>query len=177
MKLSIIVAMSPERVIGIENRLPWSLPSDLRHFKKLTMGHHLLMGRRTYESIGRPLPGRTIIVVTRKQNYAPPGVLVAGSLQQALEKVGREEQELFVAGGAQIYRQTLPQADRLYVTLVDGDFPGDTHFPEIDPSQWILVSEKKRPPDDRNPYSCRFQTFDRKRIGKQKKPIGKSGQI
>ena len=127
------------------------------------MGHHILMGRKTYESIGRPLPGRANIVLTRSKDYAPAGVTVARSLKEALQAVDPSEEELFIIGGSHIYRQTLAQADRLYLTLVEGEFSGDTYFPELDLKSWKLVSEEYRPADDVNPHDCRFQIFDRGR--------------
>ncbi len=117
MRLSIIAAMSANRVIGSNNDLPWRLPADWKHFKSLTMGHHLIMGRKTFESIGQPLPGRTTVVITHQTGFAPTGVLVAHSIDQALQMVV-EDDEVFVAGGAQIYQQMLPQADRLYLTSI-----------------------------------------------------------
>ena len=160
MKISVIVAMSTNRVIGLNNALPWRLSADLKRFKQLTMGHCVLMGRKTYESIGRPLPGRTIIVLTHQEDFAPPSVLVAHSLDQALAMAIGDE--LFIAGGEQIYQQTLPLADRLYLTLIDGEFAGDAYFPAYDESNWQLVSEERHEPTDANPYSYRFLVYERK---------------
>jgi dihydrofolate reductase len=160
MKISIIVAMSTNRVIGLNNALPWRLSADLKRFKQLTMGHCVLMGRNTYESIGRPLPGRTIIVLTHQKDYAPPGVLVAHSLDQALAMASGDE--LFIAGGEQIYQQILPLADRLYLTIIDGEFAGDAYFPAYDESNWQLISEERHDPTDANPYSYRFLVYERK---------------
>lgn len=139
MTLSIIAAMAQDRVIGRDNQLPWRLPADLKRFKQLTMGHTLLMGRKTYESIGRPLPGRTTVVVSRQAGYAPAGVTVAGSVDEALAVATGE---VFIAGGAEIYRQTLARADRLYLTLIDASFPGDTWFPEWNPADWHEVARE-----------------------------------
>jgi dihydrofolate reductase len=160
MKISIIAAMSTNRVIGLNNALPWRLSADLKRFKQLTMGHCVLMGRNTYESIGRPLPGRTIIVLTHQKDYAPPGVLVAHSLDQALAMASGDE--LFIAGGEQIYQQILPLADRLYLTIIDGEFAGDAYFPAYDESNWQLISEERHDPTDANPYSYRFLVYERK---------------
>lgn len=135
MRISIISAMARNRVIGIENRLPWHLPEDLRHFKRLTMGHHIIMGRKTYESIGRPLPGRTTVIVTRDAAYWRTECLVAPSLEEAIRMCG-DDDEVFFVGGAEIYAQALPLADRLYLTEIEADYAGDAWFPEIDPADW-----------------------------------------
>jgi dihydrofolate reductase len=140
MTLSIIAAMAQDRVIGRDNQLPWRLPADLKRFKQLTMGHTLLMGRKTYESIGRPLPGRTTVVVSRQAGYAPEGVIVAASVDEAIARAPGEQ--VFVAGGAEIYRQTLARADRLYLTLIDAPFAGDTWFPAWDPADWQEVARE-----------------------------------
>ena len=131
----LIVAMAKNRVIGINNTLPWHLPADLKHFKALTMGHHIVMGRKTYESIGKPLPGRTSVVVTRNANYAPPGVIVVNSLEAAISACGDDE-EIFVIGGAELYRQSITLADRIYLTEIDADISGDAHFTELDRKLW-----------------------------------------
>jgi dihydrofolate reductase len=161
MTISIIVAMSLNRVIGRDNRLPWKLPADLRRFKRLTMGHCLIMGRKTYESIGRPLPGRTVIVLTRQPDYAPPGVLVAHTLDEALALASGDE--IFVAGGAEIYRQTLPLADRLYLTLIEREIAGDAYFPPLNEADWQLISQEHYDADEANPYPHRFFVYERKR--------------
>lgn len=142
MKLCIVVAMARNRTIGKDNGLPWHLPEDLRHFKALTMGRPLLMGRRTWESIGRPLPGRTSIVVTRDGGYAvPAGVLVETSIDAALARAGAIAardgvEECMVIGGAEIYAACLPRTDRIHLTLIDRDIEGDTWFPALEPAQW-----------------------------------------
>lgn len=136
--ISLIAAVARNRVIGRENRLPWHLPEDLARFKRLTLGKCVIMGRKTYESIGKPLPGRTTIVVTRQEALAfPPGVIVARSPAEALERAHGEE--VMVAGGAEIYAQTLARADRLYLTMVESDLEGDRFFPEIDDAQWTVT--------------------------------------
>lgn len=165
MRLSIIAAMSANRVIGSNNDLPWRLPADWKRFKSLTMGHHLIMGRKTFESIGQPLPGRTTIVITRQTGFAPAGgVLVAHSIDQALQMVTGDN-EVFVAGGAQIYQQMLPRADRLYLTSIHAEFEGDTDFPEFEESDWQLISEENQEPDEKNPYSYSFLVYERKTAG------------
>ncbi len=158
-RMSLIAAMAANRVIGRDNRLPWRLPADLKRFKRLTMGHALIMGRKTFESIGRPLPGRSTIVVTRQTGYAPPGVQVAHSVQEALDLAGGEA---FIAGGAGLFQETLPVADRLYLTLIEKEFEGDTFFPDFDPSGWRLVEEERHEPDAEVPYGYRFQIYDRR---------------
>jgi dihydrofolate reductase len=165
MTLSIIVAMSANRVIGRNNALPWRLKTDLARFQQLTMGHWLLMGRKTFESIGRPLPGRKTVVLSGRSDYAPPGVLVAHSLDEALGLAGLEDpaEEMFVAGGEQVYRQTIGRARRLYLTLVNHDFDGDAHFPEFEESRWALISREDHPADADNPYAFSFLTYDRKK--------------
>ncbi len=135
--IAAIAAMSANRVIGDHDRLPWHLPADLARFKRLTMGGTLLLGRKTYESIGRPLPGRQTVVVSRQPGYAPAGVTVAGSILEALQKAEREN--VWIAGGAEIYRQALDLAARLYLTRIEAEFPGDAFFPELDPRAWHLV--------------------------------------
>ena len=134
-RLSLIVAMAKNRVIGINNTLPWHLPADLKHFKALTMGHHIVMGRKTYESIGKPLPGRTSVVVTRNADYSAPGAVVVNSLAAAIAACANDE-EIFVIGGADIYTQALPLADTLYLTEIQQEVAGDAHFPEIDENVW-----------------------------------------
>jgi len=161
MKLSLIVAMSDNRVIGREGGLPWHLSADLRRFKRLTMGHYLLMGRKTFESIGRPLPGRTSVVITRQSDYqVPEGVLLARSLDEALQMV-RNEDEVFVIGGGEIYEQTLPLAGRLYVTHVHAVVDGDTYFPPFDQDAWQVVEQSRHEPDEKNAYPYSFITLER----------------
>ncbi len=160
MNLSIIAAMDELRVIGWKNRLPWRLPADLQRFKRLTMGHTLLMGRKTFESIGRALPGRSSVVVTRQTNLAPEGVRVAHSLEEALELTTGEQ--VFVTGGAELYQQTLAKSRRLYLTLIQAQFEGDAFFPEIADSLWQLVSEEFHEPDEKNAYPYYFRVYERR---------------
>ncbi|RKH19731.1 dihydrofolate reductase [Corallococcus sp. CA047B] len=156
--LSAIVAMAANRTIGQGNTLPWRLPQDLARFKRLTMGHTLVMGRKTYESIGRPLPGRTTVVLTRQPDWAaPPGVQVARSVDEALEQA-RADTEVFIAGGADLYEQTADRWHRLYLTLIARDFPGDACFPPVDLSAWSLVEEEPHPEAD---LPFRFLTYER----------------
>ncbi|HYE36701.1 dihydrofolate reductase [Methylocaldum sp.] len=134
MKISLIVAMGENRVIGVDNRMPWHLSADLKRFKQITMGKPLIMGRKTHESIGRPLPGRKNIVLTSERQYAAPGCVVVHSLEDALNEADADE--AMVIGGATLYEELLPKADRLYLTLVYGEFAGDTFFPEIECKEW-----------------------------------------
>ncbi|MBI5330115.1 MAG: dihydrofolate reductase [Betaproteobacteria bacterium] len=127
--------MAKNRVIGVRNTLPWRLAEDLRHFKALTMGHHIIMGRKTYESIGRPLPGRTTVIVTRDRHFRIEGCLSAGSINAAL-RVCKGDEEVFFVGGAQMYAQVLPLAHRLYLTELQEEYEGDAWFPEFDRSAW-----------------------------------------
>lgn len=133
--LSIISALARNRTIGIHNTLPWHLPEDLKHFKALTMGHHIVMGRKTYESIGRPLPGRTTVIVTRDPAYQVAGCLTANSIAATIAACG-DDPEVFFVGGAEMYAQVLPRADRLYLTEIQADYAGDAWFPEFDRSAW-----------------------------------------
>ena len=161
MRVSLIAAMAENRVIGVNNELPWRLPADLKHFRALTTGHHVIMGRRNYESIGKPLPDRTNIVVTRNPDYRAPGCFVAHSLEQALARA-QEDPEIFVIGGAEIYRQAFARADRLYLTLVRANIDGDTYFPSFDERQWREIGREPHGSDEKNPYAYMFVTYDRK---------------
>ena len=152
--------MSRNRVIGRNNTLPWRMPADLQHFRHLTTGHHIIMGRKNHEDIGKPLPGRTNIVLTQQTGYAAPGCLVVHSLQEAL-MAAKADNEVFVIGGAMIYSQTLDLADRLYITEIDADVDGDTLFPEFDRSSWTETSREEHPADEKNPYAYRFITLER----------------
>ena len=143
MKVSIIVATADNRVIGLDNDLPWHLSADLKRFKRLTMGHHLIMGRKTFEAIGRALPGRSMVVISRGKPDLPEGVARASSLDEAIEQArSAGDTEAFVAGGAQIYALALPIADRLYLTRIRRSFPGDAHFPEMQEDQWRLLERQ-----------------------------------
>lgn len=162
MRLSIIAAIAENGVIGNDNELPWHLSSDLKRFKKLTMGHHLLLGRKTFESIGRPLPGRTMVVISRGRPSSPEGVVLVDSIESAIDTAAQHgDDEAFVAGGAEIYGLTLPHADRLYLTRIEAPFEGDTVFPTINEKDWKLVSEDKFPPSDQYSWSHKFQVWDR----------------
>ena len=161
-RVALIVAMAKNRVIGKNNTLPWHLPADLKHFKALTMGHHIVMGRKTYESIGKPLPGRTSVVVTRNAGYAPPGVITVNSLEAAISACG-DDKEIFVIGGAELYREAIRFADRIYLTEIDADVPGDAHFTEFDHSVWQETKRVSHPPSEKNKFPYHFVIYDRKR--------------
>ena len=164
MRLSIIVAVAANGVIGRGNALPWHLSSDLRRFKRLTMGHHLVIGRRTWESLGRPLPGRRMIVISRSTPTLPAGVQTAGSLDEAIVlAAATSDDELFVGGGAAIYAMALPIADRLYLTRVEADVDGDVHFPDLDLDDWLEIASERGTVDERNPLPHTFLTYDRRR--------------
>ena len=160
MKISIVVAMAENRVIGRDNGLPWHLPADLRHFKTITMGKPIIMGRKTWESIGRPLPGRTNIVVTRAADYTADGCVVVHSIDEALAAAAGFE-EAMVIGGAEFYRQVLPQASTLYLTLVHDTFEGDTFFPELDMQQWQEIERQDFHADGNNPHAHSFIRLER----------------
>jgi dihydrofolate reductase len=158
--IAIVVAMAENRVIGNANRLPWHLPADLRHFRQVTVGKPVLMGRKTHESIGRPLPERTNIVVTRDRSYEAPGCIVVHSIESALKAAGDRE-EVMVIGGTDFYRQLLPKADRLYLTLVHAEFEGDARFPELDEREWREVERVDCAPDEKNPWPYSFIRLER----------------
>lgn len=160
-RISLIVARSRNGAIGIDNRLPWHLPADLRRFKALTMGHHLIMGRKTWESIGRPLPGRTSVVVTRNAAYQAPGAAVTGSLAEALDLAAADD-EAFVIGGAELFAAAQPVADRIYLTTIDQDCAGDTFMPAPDPAIWARQSSESFPVAPDNPLAWTFEVLERR---------------
>ncbi len=161
MRLSAIFALSDNRVIGRDNQLPWHLPADLAHFKKITLSHPIVMGRKTHESIGRPLPGRQNIVVTRDLKYEAPGCIVVHTIQSALF-IAEEAEELFIIGGEELYRALLPQTQRLYVTEVHAQIEGDAYFPEINPKDWSEVEREDHPADADHIHPYSFRVLDRK---------------
>jgi dihydrofolate reductase len=156
--INVIAAMARNRVIGIKNTLPWRLSEDLQHFKALTMGHHIVMGRKTYESIGKPLPGRTTVIVTRDANYQVKGCLTAASIDAAIAACG-EDAEVFFVGGADLYAQVLARADRLYLTEIQADYQGDAHFPEFDRDSWTETARQVHISQDGLGYH--FVTYQR----------------
>ena len=160
MTVSIIVAVAKNGVIGRENDLPWHLSEDLKHFKKTTMGKPVIMGRKTFESVGEPLPGRENIVVTRNRSYSAIGCDVALSLEEAIEKAG-EVEEVMILGGGQIYKEALPLTDRIYLTQVEAQVEGDARFPELDWSEWKELRRWDHPADAKNDYPCIFMVLER----------------
>jgi dihydrofolate reductase len=164
--VSLVVAAAANGVIGRENRMPWHLPEDLAHFKRLTLGHPVVMGRKTYESVvatlGKPLPGRTNIVVTRQAGFEAPGCIVSPSLDAALA-AARETEEVFVIGGAEIYRLALERADRVYLTRIHAAFEGDTTFPALDPAYWRETAREDHPPAGARTLGFAFLRYDRVR--------------
>ena len=168
MKLSMIVATAQNRVIGRDNALPWYLPNDLKYFKHTTLGKPVIMGRKTYESIGKPLPGRTNIVITRQTDYLPEGVKVVHSVAEARDLAESVclidgQEEAMIMGGAEIYTLALPDADRLYLTEVHADVDGDAYFPEYDKTEWQEISREDFSAEGPNPYNYSFVVYDKKR--------------
>lgn len=165
-RISVIAALAKNRVIGIENRLPWRLPEDLAHFKALTLGHPILMGRKTFESLGRPLPGRTNIVITRNPDYASDGCLVAGSIPAAIA-LCQDADEVFFIGGAELYAQAIPLADRLYLTEVDIDAEGDAWFPDYDRSAFSEISRASHTGEKGDALTFDFVVYARSQTTRQ----------
>lgn len=162
MIISAIVAMAKNNVIGKNNDIPWYLPADLKYFKKTTLGHHILMGRKSYQSIGRPLPKRTNIIVTRDPYFISSNCLVARTIEEGLEMAfNNDEKECFIIGGGTIYSQTSALWDKLYLTQVDLEIEGDVYFPKIDFSKWTLESQKDMLADEKNPYNYSFKVYNR----------------
>lgn len=159
-RLSLIAAMARNRAIGIDNTLPWRLPEDLKHFKALTLGHHILMGRKTFESLGRPLPGRTSVIISRNSDFQAPGCVVVHSIEEAVATC-KDDEEIFFIGGAELYRQALAFADRLYLTEIKAEFEGDAWFPELDHRLW--QETERRPCRSESGLEFDFVIYDRKR--------------
>ncbi|MEP6693510.1 MAG: dihydrofolate reductase [Chloroflexota bacterium] len=162
MTIAFVVAYDRKRVIGKNGALPWRLPDDMRHVKAVTMGKPLIMGRRTWDSIGRPLPGRTSIVLTRDPDFRCDGCLIARTPDEALKLAGAAP-EIIVFGGGRVFEEFLPRVDRIYLTEVDADVGGDTYFPPLDPGDWQVVEAVEHPSDARHPYDFSFLTLDRVR--------------
>ncbi|GGF23536.1 dihydrofolate reductase [Hymenobacter cavernae] len=160
--IAFVVAVAENGVIGRDNQLIWHLPADLRHFKELTLGHPIIMGRRTFESIGRPLPKRTNIVVTRHLGWQAEGCIAAYSVPTALELAQQTDEQVFVIGGAEIYRQALSAADTIYLTEVHHSFEGDAVFPEINHSEWRETTRERHEPDEKHAYAYSFVTLQRR---------------
>lgn len=159
-RVSLLVAYDRNLAIGHGNKLPWHLPADLKRFKALTMGHHIVMGRKTYESIGRPLPGRTNVVITRELGFPADGSIVVDTLERALD-TAKDDREIFIIGGAQIFVQMLPFCDRIYATEIDAAFDADTYFPQFDKQSWNETSREHHAADAQNAYPFDFVIYDR----------------
>ena len=162
MIISLIAALDRRRGIGKDNQLPWRLPADLKRFRELTTGHHIITGRKTFESIGKPLPGRTTIIITRNRDYSAEGCFIVHSLDEALALARtRGEQEAFVIGGAEIYAQALPLADRLYLSLVEAEVEADAFFPAWEASEWRVIETSEAAADEKNLFRHTFQVLER----------------
>src|SRR5688572_29322982 len=163
MRVSIIAALSSNNVIGRDNEIPWHLSTDLKRLKALTMGHHMIMGRRTYESIGRPLPGRVFVVITRQPDFAAGGVQVVHSLEDAIRVAADAgDDEPFIAGGTEVYAQAIHRADRMYLTRVHAEVEGDAFFPDFDDvSEWQLTDSEHFDAGEKDDYPFSFLTYDR----------------
>lgn len=162
--LSIIVAASENNVIGINNHLPWHLPVDMKYFKDTTMGKPIVMGRKSFEELGKVLPGRPNIMITRQESYSAPNLYIVPSLEAGIEKAktfGTEE--IFITGGGEIFKMAIKIVDRLYLTRVHAEVSGDTYFPEFDENEWDLVKNERHEIDERHKYALTFQVWDRKK--------------
>jgi dihydrofolate reductase len=165
MIISIIAAMSKNNVIGFKNKLPWKLPADLNRFKKITMGRPIIMGQKTFQSIGKPLPGRINIVLTRDPNFYYNDCFVVHSIEESLDTAFRfaESDEVMICGGESVYKQFLPLAEKMYLTLIEKDFTGDAFFPDFNYREWEEVEKIENKPDEKNPYKYFFITLIRNR--------------
>lgn len=157
--INIVVAKASNNVIGAKNDLIWHLPNDLKHFKNLTSGHPIIMGRKTYESLGRPLPNRTNIVVTRDSNWTADGIVKVNSLEKAINTALKIDDEIYIIGGGNIYKQAMEFTDILYITEVHHEFDGDTYFPEIDTDDWEEVEKENFKKDEKHPFAYSFVTY------------------
>jgi len=164
MLISAIVAKAKNNVIGKDNDIPWYLPADLKYFKRVTTGHHIIMGRKVYQSIGKPLPKRTNVIVTRNPFFIVSNCFIANSIEEGIS-IAQEngDDEVMIIGGGEIYKQTMDLWDKLYITEVDAVVAGDIYFPEMDLDQWALVSKEDHQKDSKNQYNYSFQVYDRKR--------------
>lgn len=166
MKISLIVAMDESGGIGFQGKLPWRLSTDLKRFKRLTMGHHIVMGRKTYESIGRVLPGRLMLIVTRNPSFRAEGSLVVHSLEEALQAAENgKETEIFIIGGGEVFSEAINLADRIYLTRVHAELPADTYFPLFEPSLWHVTELQELDSDPDNEFAHTFMVLDRKKQG------------
>lgn len=162
-EIHLIVASASNGIIGRNNTMPWHIPADLRHFKQLTTGHTIIMGRNTFESIGKPLPDRTSVVLTSRIDYQPEGCVVVHSLQHALDYV-KHEAKAFIIGGASVYRQAMPYAHIIHLTRIHENFSGDTSFPEPNPDEWELVDQEANKANAKNPHAYSFLTYKRRSV-------------
>ena len=160
MNISLIAAIDRGRVIGMDNAMPWHMPADLKHFKRITLGKPVVMGRKTFDAIGRPLPGRTNIIVTRDPDWRAEGCVVVYSVEQALQAAAGAD-EVMVIGGANLFEQLLPRATRIYLTEIKADFAGDSYFPVLPPGHWLERERQDHPADTGNPYPYSFVILDR----------------
>lgn len=162
MVISLLVAADENNVIGKNNQLPWHLPNDLKYFKNLTWGMPILMGRKTFESIGKPLPGRKTIVITRNEIWKKEGTIVVNTIEKAISQArAMDINEIFIVGGAEIFKSAIPHAKRIYLTRIHHQFDGDIYFPEMNLSEWKLIKQRFCHADAKNPYSCTFQVWER----------------
>ncbi|MDA3952238.1 MAG: dihydrofolate reductase [Bacteroidales bacterium] len=159
--LSIIVAVAENNVIGRDNDLIWHLPRDMKHFKETTTGHHVIQGRKTFESCGKPLPNRTNVIITRDKNYTAEGCVIVHSLEDAIEEA-KNDSEAFIIGGGKIYEQSMSLVDRIYLTKIHHVFDGDTFFPEINVDEWTEIDRRDFEPDEKNKYAFTILTLDKK---------------
>lgn len=164
MIISAIVAASKNWVIGKDNEIPWYIPNDLRYFRRMTLGHHIILGRKNYESIGKPLPKRTNLIITRDTDFEAPGCLVMHNIDDAINHAKKQkEEEVFICGGGQIYAQTMDRVDKLYFTEIEAVVEGDVFFPEIDFSKWNQISIERNQADERHEYGYNFMVYERKK--------------
>lgn len=159
--ITMIAAAAENNALGKDNDLVWHLPDDFKRFKKLTTGHHIIMGRKTFESFPKPLPNRTHIIITRSKEYKAEGAIVVNSLEEALE-ISKNSRESFIIGGGEIYKLALPKADKIELTRVHGSFEADAFFPEIDEKNWELVAEEFHPKDEKHNYDFTYLTYERR---------------
>ncbi len=163
MVISLIAAVSENNVIGKDNKLPWYLPTDMKYFRNITWAMPVVMGRKSFESLGKPLQGRTNIVITRNKNWKAEGVRVVQGIDQAIIIATQlDAKEIYIIGGAEIFQAAMPSADKIYLTLVHENFEGDTFFPEIEQEEWKLTSNRDCEPDEKNAYALSFQVWERK---------------
>ncbi len=160
MQLALVAAMDKTRVIGVKNQLPWQMPADLAHFKQLTLNKPVVMGRKTFDSIGRPLPQRRNVIITRQQNYQQAGCEVVHSLDEAMQLL-QDNEEVMLIGGGELFAQALPHANTLYLTIIDTCVEGDTFFPHWNENEWQQITSTLRHKDEKNPFDCRFITLQR----------------